>query len=75
MADCSSPSKCPIDQIEFGQLIQSVSTLTAQVAALSTKVETMSSQITGGRGVILGLMMAAGGVGAGASHVVERLFK
>lgn len=63
------------DPVEFGKLIQSVETLTSQVATLATKVEEMSNQMTGGKGLIAGMMLAAGGIGAGASELFSRIFK
>jgi hypothetical protein len=42
---------------------------------LRQDVKQMKEQMTGAKGVAIGLMLAAGGVGAGATHLVERLFK
>ena len=54
---------------------QCVETLTFEVESLRSEVKTMKEQMTGARGVAVGLMLAAGGVGAGASHLFERMFK
>lgn len=64
-----------INPVEFGKLINAVETLTSEVESLRTEVKTMKEQMTGARGVAVGLMLAAGGVGAGATHFIERLFK
>jgi hypothetical protein len=64
-----------IDPVEFGKLINAVETLTSEVESLRTEVKTMKEQMTGARGVAVGLMLAAGGLGAGATHVLEKLFK
>jgi hypothetical protein len=64
-----------IDQIQFGKLIQSVDTLTVRVGELNTKVESLTDQMSGGKGVVAGLILAAGGIGAGASHVLDRMFR
>lgn len=64
-----------VDPVEFGKLLQSVSTLTEKVDKLTTKVDALESTLTGGKGMIAGLMIAAGGIGASAKHVMESLFK
>ena len=64
-----------INPVEFGKLINAVETLTSEVESLRTEVKTMKEQMTGARGVAVGLMLAAGGVGAGATHFIERLLK
>lgn len=62
-----------IDPIQFGRLLNSVETLTEQVAELDKKVDTLNSQITGGKGVIMGLLITAGGVGAGLTKLLEKV--
>ena len=64
-----------ISPVEFGKLINAVETLTSEVESLRSEVKTMKEQMMGARGVAVGLMLAAGGVGAGASHLFERMFK
>lgn len=64
-----------IDPVEFGRLLNAVETLTVELESLRDDVKQMKEQMTGAKGVAIGLMLAAGGVGAGATHLVERLFK
>lgn len=64
-----------IDPVEFGRLLNAVEILTGEVESLRQDVKQMKEQMTGAKGVAIGLMLAAGGVGAGATHLVERLFK
>jgi len=64
-----------ISPVEFGRLLNAVETLTAEVESLRKDVSTMKEQMTGARGVAVGLMLAAGGVGAGATHLMEKFFK
>jgi len=64
-----------IDPVEFGRLLNAVETLTGEVESLRDDVKQMKEQMTGARGVAIGLMLAAGGVGAGATHVLEKIFK
>jgi hypothetical protein len=62
-----------INPIEFGKLLNAVETLTQQVSELDNKVEALNSQITGGKGIVMGLLFAAGGLGAGATKLLEKL--
>lgn len=62
-----------IDPIQFGRLLNAVETLTEQVADLDAKVDTLNSQITGGKGVVMGLLITAGGIGAGATKLLEKI--
>ena len=64
-----------IDPVEFGRLLNAVEILTGEVESLRQDVKQMKEQMTGAKGVAIGLMLAAGGVGAWATHLVERLFK
>ena len=63
-----------IDPVQFGRLLNAVETLTAQVADLDGKVDTLNEQITGGKGVIMGLLVAAGSAGAALTKVIEKVF-
>ena len=64
-----------IDPILYGKLVQSVETLTKTVEAIEDKVDALTAQMQGGRGIVVGLMLAAGGLGAGASKALEHLLK
>lgn len=63
-----------VDPVEFGKLLQSVASLTAKVDGLSLKVDGLETTLTGGKGLVVGLMVAAGSLGAGAKHVLESIF-
>lgn len=75
MNECATPESCPINPIQFGKLIQSVATLTIEVQTLRHEMTELSNQMSGGKGVVAGMLLAAGGVGAGAAHLVDKLFK
>jgi hypothetical protein len=62
-----------INPIEFGKLINAVETLTRQVAELDTKLEALNAQVTGGKGIVMGMLFAAGGLGAGATKLLQKL--
>lgn len=64
-----------IDPIEFGKLVQSVETLTNQVSTLTVQVSTLQSTLSGGKGIVTGLMIAAGGLGAGTAKLLDHVFK
>jgi hypothetical protein len=62
-----------LDPVQFGSLIKSVETLANEVQTLRGDVKELASQITGGRGVITGIIIAAGGIGAGMHHLLDKL--
>lgn len=64
-----------IDPIEFGKLIKAVENLTMQVASMRTEVDDLKSKMQGARGLAIGFLVAAGGAGAGAAHLLEKIFK
>lgn len=64
-----------IDPVQFGKLINAVETLEENVKELSGQVQSLNNQITGGKGVIMGLLLTAGGLGAGATKLIEYLTK
>ena len=64
-----------IDPVQFGKLINAVETLEENVKELSGPVQSLNNQITGGKGVIMGLLLTAGGLGAGATKLIEYLTK
>jgi hypothetical protein len=64
-----------IDPIQFGKLINAVETLEENVATLSAQVQALNNQITSGKGVALGLMVTAGGLGAGLTKLLEAISK
>lgn len=64
-----------IDPIQFGKLINAVETLEGNVATLTKQVQALNDQITSGKGVALGLMITAGGLGAGLTKFIDYLHK
>lgn len=64
-----------IDPIQFGQLINQVENLNKTVHKLTEEVDDLKNTISGGRGLAVGLFMAAGGVGAGVTKALEHLFR
>jgi hypothetical protein len=64
-----------IDPVAFGQLVATVGILAIEVTALRMHVETLTGQITSGKGILAGLALAAGGVGAGASHLLDKFLR
>jgi len=64
-----------IDPVQFGKLINAVETLEENVKELSGQVQSLNAQITGGKGVIMGLLIAAGGAGAAIMKFIESWLK
>lgn len=60
-----------LDPVQFGRLIESVENLRTDVASLSARVETMSAEVetlsalrNKGVGMLFGLMLSGGALGA-----------
>ena len=64
-----------IDPVEFGKLVQAVETLTTGQAEIKRDLDDLKATFTGGKGLVAGLMVAAGGIGASAKHLLESVFK
>ena len=64
-----------IDPVQFGKLINAVETLESNVESLTHQVQQLNNQITGGKGVAMGLMITAGGLGAGITKLLEAISK
>jgi hypothetical protein len=64
-----------IDPIQFGQLINQVENLNKTVHNLTVEVDDLKQTISGGRGLAIGLFMAAGGIGAGLTKAFDSLFR
>lgn len=64
-----------IDPIQFGQLINQVENLNNTVKNLTVEVDDLKQTISGGRGLAIGLFMAAGGIGAGLTKALDHLFR
>jgi len=64
-----------IDPQEFGRLVGAVETLVAQVSHMSREIDEIRSAMSTGKGIVAGLVIAAGGIGAGTTHLIEKIFK
>lgn len=64
-----------VDPTEFGKLINAVDTLEKNVERLSTDVQALTTQLASSKGIGIGIMIAASGLGAGASKLMDMLTK
>ena len=64
-----------IDPQEFGRLVGAVETLVGQVAHMAREIDEIRNVMNRGKGVVIGMLIAAGGLGAGATHILDKLFK
>lgn len=64
-----------IDPVEYGRLANAVERLEKDVAKLTTLVERMDSEMTKGKGIVFGMLMFAGGIGAGIAKLFEYFSK
>jgi hypothetical protein len=62
-----------IDPVEFGKLIGSMQHLTTSITTLTEKVETLENKLNTGRGFILGLTIAAAGVGGSVGAYIHKI--
>lgn len=62
-----------IDPVEFGKLVQSVETLTKVVDTLSADVNKINHAMTSGKMLGIGMLLAAGGMGAGVTKIINWL--
>lgn len=64
-----------IDPVQFGKLINAVDNLEKCVETLAEQVDILNQQMTSGKGIMLGLSIAAAGIGAGVTKALEHIFK
>lgn len=64
-----------MDDRLMGELVATVKALNSKVESLETTVTDLSAKMNTGRGVLIGALIAAGGLGAGASQLLERVLK
>jgi hypothetical protein len=62
-----------IDPVEFGKLIGSMQHLTTSITTLTEKVETLENKLNTGRGFILGMTIAAAGVGGSVGAYIHKI--
>lgn len=59
---------------QVGRLTQAVETLTTEVTALRKEVTSIKADMNRGKGFAIGMLVAAGGVGAGMATALMKLF-
>lgn len=64
-----------LDPVQFGKLINAVETLETKVDSLSSQVAELNGKMASGKGVMIGMIIVAGGFGASAHKLIEFLFK
>tara|TARA_B100001778_G_scaffold205956_2_gene170126 strand:- start:4784 stop:4993 length:210 start_codon:yes stop_codon:yes gene_type:complete len=60
--------------IEQGKLLEAVNRLTDQVEDLNTRLHNMETQVARGRGLLFGIIFAAGGISAGFTNLITNYF-
>lgn len=63
-----------VDPVEFGKLLGSMEHLTSSINTLTLKVETLENRLNTGKGFVLGLTLAAAGVGGSVGAFAHRIF-
>lgn len=62
-----------IDPVEFGKLVESLNHIKEDLDTLRDEVKEMNEKISKGKGVLLGVLVTAGGLGAGASELLSKI--
>ena len=62
-----------IDLVSYGRLIQSVDNLTAAVDKLNGRITVLESDLTRGKGVLVGVIVAASALSVGLVKTIEKL--
>ena len=63
------------DAVQFGRLIESVERLNTSVKLLSDDIESLKDTRSRGYGILAGVSLVAGSVGAFGHTVLERIIK
>ena len=67
---CPSPSKpCLINPVMFGRLIESVEAMSEEMKGMRSEIKTLTEFKNNGKGILIGVSLAAGGVGAMAAKI------
>jgi len=61
-----------MNDMEAGQLIAAVNRLSKDVEKLTERIEDLDGQLNKGKGLVVGVFLAAGGLGAAASSVLAK---
>jgi len=61
-----------LNDIETGKLIASIDTLTDEVKELRHEVDMLKEQMTKGKGIVIGFVLLATGMGASVSSIVNK---
>lgn len=72
---CADAKNCPINPVQFGKLIGTMDQLESSVRILSTKVDNLMETKNRGIGILSGVTLAGGAVGALLHKIGETLFK
>lgn len=71
-----------IDPVQFGEMLAEMRALTKEVQELKIEVEELNTEVqsfvdlrNSGKGILIGLMITGGTLGATVSHFWEKFFK
>ena len=62
-----------IDPVEFGKLVQGVETLTDGQTAIFRKIDDIEAKMNRGYGILAGVSIAGGGIGAALHKILEKM--
>ena len=64
-----------IDPVEFGRLLGSMEHLTNSITTLTEKVEELENRLNTGKGMAIGLLFAAAGVGGSVGAFAHKILE
>ena len=61
------------DDMLIGKLIQQVADMERDIQTMSTQVQNLTDQMNKGKGLAVGILLAAGAVGSGITTAIHKL--
>lgn len=62
-----------MNDIDAGRLIAAVEQLSKDVEILNTRIQELEGQLNRGKGILVGVFVTAGGLGAAASSAISKM--
>lgn len=64
-----------VDPVEFGRLLGSMEHLTTSIQELTVKVDSLEERLNTGKGFVIGITLAAAGIGGGIGAFAHKFLE